>query len=256
MDTTFFGLEPGTFARVLVTGIATVAMFAFIMVVARRWRSYWWTSIALIVAGGGSLALGSYFGVRSFMSSLASMATAGGGIYSVRFGWWQATQPVLAGAWLAMLMTLSGSVFALRPAPDEPTSPAGVRIKSAAIFALFAGLALTGGVISVVLYRRAITFVLWAITPRAQTLDHPPIHDVAAHLFAAAALSACCFTIAIVLLVLTVWLARRTSPSRTFFAITVIALLASFGISGAFVVILHSLSNRLRTAALTGRMSE
>jgi hypothetical protein len=101
-------------------------------------------------------------------------------------------------------------------------------------------------------------FVLWAITPRAQTLGKPNtvFHDVTAHLLAAAAVSACCFTIVIVLLVLTVRFARRTSPSRTFFVITVIALLASLGISGAFVVSLHSLSNRFRTAALTGRVSE
>jgi hypothetical protein len=233
-------------------------MFAFITVLARRWRSYWWTSMAFIVAGGGSLALGSYLAVRSFMSSIAGMATTGGGIYSVWFGCWQSTQPVLAGAWLAMLMTLFGGVFVLRGSPHEITLRAGVRSKSTAIFALFAGLALTGGAASVVLYRRAITFVLWAITPQAQTLGHPstPLHDVTDHLFAAAAVSACCLTIVIVLLVSTVLIARRTSPSRTFFVVTVIALLASFGISGAFVVNLHSLSNRFRTAALTGKMSE
>ena len=256
MDLTFFGLEPVTSARILVTGVATVTMLVLITIVARRWHSYWWTSIALIVASCGGLALGGYFAVRILQISFDGMRTSGGGIASVRLAIWQATQPVLAAAWLAMLVTLFASVFAFLVARKERISATGSRGTATAKFALLAVIALVSGATPVVLYRRAIKFVLWSITPRAETWSKPNTiaHDVAAHLFRAAAASACCFVLVVMLLAVTIWLSRRSSPSRTYFAVTVIALVASFGLSCGLVVSLHSLSSRSHEAALNGGM--
>jgi hypothetical protein len=97
-----------------------------------------------------------------------------------------------------------------------------------------------------------MAFVLWAITPGSHLASVS--EAIASRLLLAATLSAGCFLLLIALLVVTVLLGRRSSPSPRLFAITVFALVASLGRSAALVASLHSFSNRCQRAALTGRM--
>jgi phosphoglycerol transferase MdoB-like AlkP superfamily enzyme len=167
MDTTIMGLEPGTSARVLFVAVVTAVMLALIIAVARRRQSYWWVSIASIAASYAGLALASYFAVRIFMGALANMAVSGGGIAAVRFGIWQATQPVLVAAWAAVVITLLAAAFVPLSARKELPSPPGAQRSPNALFALLTLLAFAVGAAPVLLFRRAIAFVLWAIDPRA-----------------------------------------------------------------------------------------
>src|SRR5207237_1260742 len=167
MHMTIFGSDPGTSARIVMVGATAMVLFAFITAVARRRRSYWWVSMALIVASCACLALGSYFAVRIFAGALGDMAITGGGIASVRFAIWQATQPVLTAAWIALVIVLLASVFVLPRARRELTPAAGARRPHAAIFGALVALSLAVGVTPVFLFRRAMAFVLWAITPAA-----------------------------------------------------------------------------------------
>jgi len=253
MDMSVFGLEPGTSARILIVGAATMSILALITAVARRWHSYWWVSISFIIAGCAGLALGSYFAARIFMEAIQSMSKTGGGIASVYLGIWQATQPILAAAWLAVVIALAATVFVLPRARKELTSMAGARRPPAAIFASAAALALVIAMASTLLFRRAIAFVLWAITPPAHAAS--VYQAIPSRLLIAATLSAGCFLLLIALLVVTVLLGRRSGPSPRLFAITVFALVASLGFSAALVANLNSFSNRCHTIALTGPMS-
>ena len=250
MDLIDFGFEPGTSARILVVGATAIVMLAFITAVARRWRSYWWVSIALLVASCANLALGAYFAVRIFMGALASMAITGGGISSVRFGVWQATQPALAAAWIALVIGLLASIVVLPRARKELTFTAGARHPRVAIFASLAVLALALGLTPIFLFRRAVAFVFWVITPAA----HVPsvAQAISTRLFVTATVSASCFVMLILLVGLTVFLARRSSPSRLLFVITMLALVVCLGLSAALVTNLHSFSNRHHRGALMG----
>lgn len=250
MDLAIFGYEPGTFARILVMGTTTIIMLAFITAAARRWHSYWWVSIALIVASCANLALGSYFAVRIFMVAIGNMAKAGGGIASVRFAIWQATQPVLAAAWIALMISLLASVLVLPRARKELTSTAGVRRPRAAIFASLAAVALAMGATPAFLFRRAIAFVLWVIIPPAHVASIS--QAIATRLFITATVSAACFVILVSLVALTLLVARKSSPSRLVFVITVFALVVSLGLSAGLVANLHSFSNLHHRGALMG----
>lgn len=258
MDTTILGFEPGTSARMLIVAAATGLMLAFIIAVARRRQSYWWVSIASIAAGYAGLALASYFAVRIFMGVLANMAISGGGIASVRFGIWQATQPALVAAWAAVLITLLATVFVPWSVRKEPTSPAGMQRSPNAMFALLALLALAVGATPVLLFRQSMAFVLWAIDPRAHSTSiygTSVPRAIATRLIVTATVSACCFLILTALLVIVVLLARKSNPSRPLLVITLFALVASLGLSVVLAASLHSFSSRNRTAALTGRIS-
>jgi hypothetical protein len=250
MDLTVFGFEPGTSARILVVGATTIFMLAFITAAARRLHSYWWVSIALIVASCASLALGGYFAVRIFMGAVDNMAKTGGGIASVRFAIWQATQPALAAAWIALVTGLLASALVLPRASKELTSMAGARRPRAAIFASLAAFALVVGAAPGFLFRRAMAFVLWVIIPPAHVASVS--QAIATRLHVTAAVSASCFIILILLVVLTMFLARRSSPSRLLFVITVFALVVSLGLSAALVANLYSFSNLHHRGALMG----
>jgi hypothetical protein len=253
MDMAVFGFDPSTSARILIVGTTTVIILALITAVARRWRSYWWVSIAFIITGCAGLALGSYFAMRSFTETFDSMRRIGGGISTVFLAISQATQPVLAAAWFAVAITVIASVFVLPHARKEIKSMAGGRRPRAAIFASAAALALTAAIASTLLFRRAVAFVLWVITPPAHVAS---VSDaIAARLLITATISGGCFLMLIALLIMTVLLARRSSPSPRFFAMTVFALVVSLGFSAALVANLYSFSNRYERAALTGRMT-
>lgn len=250
MDITIFGSEPGTSARIVVIGATAIVLFAFIAAVARRRRSFWWVSMALITASCACLALGSYFAVRIFASAVGDMAITGGGIASVRFGIWQATQPVLTAAWIALAVVLLACIFVLPRARKELTPVASARRPHAAIFGALAALSLALGVTPVVLFRRAMAFVLWAITPPAHVPSVP--QAIATRLHFAATASVSCFVILIVLMLITVFLARRSGPSRFLFALTVSAVVVSLSFSAALLANFHSFSNLHHRGALIG----
>lgn len=253
MDLMGFGFEPGTSARILIVGATTMVMIMFITAVARRRRSYWWVSIAFIVASCASLALGAFFAVRIFSAVVADMAKRGGGIAAVRFGMWQATQPALAAAWMALVIGLLACVFVLPRARKELASEAGARRPRAALFASLTAFALAVGIAPAFLFRRAMAFVLWAIVPGHASGPGPSVSGaIATRLLVTATVSASCFVILVLLVFLTVSLARQSSPSRLLFAITVFALVVSLGLSAALVANLHSFSDLHHRGALMG----
>ncbi len=116
-----------------------------------------------------------------------------------------------------------------------------------------AALALAEAIASTLLFRRAIAFVLWVITPPAHVASIS--QAITSRLLIAATFSAGCFLLLIALLVVTVSLGRRSGPSPRLLAIIVFALVASLGFSAALVANLNSFSNRYQRAALTGRMT-
>jgi len=238
-----------TTVQILIVGATTIIMLLVIMAAARRRQSFWWVSFALIAASGASLALGAYFAVRSFMSTIEEMAKTGGGIASVRFGIWQATQPALAAAWIALVIALLASVVVLPRARKELAFPAGAPRPRFALFASLAGLALAAGVTSMFLFRRAIAFVLWAIVPRARVDSIS--EAIATRLSVTATASAACFVVLVLLTMFIVLLARKSSPSRLF-TITLFALVVSLGLSAALVTDLRSFSDLHHRGAISG----
>lgn len=252
MDSAIFGLNPGTLGPVLIVGAVTVVVLTVSTAFARRWHSYGWLSIAFVIAGCAGLALGSFLAVRILMGTFDSMSEAGGGIGAVWFGIWEATQPLLAAAWLAVASALLAGVFVLPHAKKELTPEVDERRPGAATFAWLAALAFAAGVAPVLLFRRAVTFVLWAITPESRVTA--VAEAIENRLRVTATVSACCFLILIVLVVATVLLGRRSHPSRFLFGIAVIALVVSLGLSAVLLVDLPSFMERFREAALTGRM--
>jgi hypothetical protein len=256
MELAVFGFEPGTFTRLLVVVFTTLVTLVVIMAVAWRRASYWWVSMSLIVASCAGLALGSYFAVRIFTSTLDDMGRAGGGIVAVNVGVWQSTQPILAAAWCAIVLTLFAIAFVAPRAKKELPDNAHAQSASPARFALLALFAFAFGFAPVLLFRRAIAFVFWAVTPGAHAAGTPAgsvSQMVANRLWVTATISACGVLILIALLVLMVLLAHRSNPSRSLSVITMFALVVNLGLSAALVVNLTSFSNRYR-AALTGQI--
>jgi hypothetical protein len=253
MNMIIFDLEATTLARILIVGAVAVILPAFITTLARRWHSYWWVSIAFIIGSWAGLALGSYFAVRLFEGTLASMSKIGGGIEAVFLGVWQATQPALAAAWLAVVMAFVASVFVLPHARREVRSIGVARRTRTATFVSAAAFAIALGIAPALLFRRAIAFVEWAITP-GHVVVGSVSRAIETRLLATAMVSASCFLLLIALLVVTVLLARKSTPSPRFFVITVFALVASLGFSVAQVANLSSFANRYHTAARTGRL--
>jgi len=258
MQLVVFGFEPGTSTRVLIVGFTTLVMLVFITAVARRRASYWWVSMSFIVVSSAGLALGSYFAVRIFTRTFDDMRRVGGGIAAVDFGVWQATQPILAAAWFAIVLTLFAIVFVLPRAKKELATTVYAQNAHPARFVLLALLVFALGFAPVLLFRRAIVCVFFAITPRAHAAGIPAgsvSQSVANCLWVAATLNACGVLILIALVVFTVLLAQRSNPTRSLLVITVFALIVNLGLTAALVVSLTSFSNRFRTAALTGRIS-
>ncbi len=254
MELAVFGFEPGTSARILIVGFTTLVMLTFITVVARRRASYWWTSMSFIVASCASLALGSFFAVRIFMGTLDDMRRVGGGIAVMLVGAWQATQPILAAAWFAIVLTLYAIVFVLPRANKELSAISYAQNTHPARFALLALVAFALGFAPVLLFRRAIAFVFGAVTPNAGIPLASIAQAIANRLLVTATINLCCFIILMTLIVVTVLFAHRFHPSRSLFLVTIFTLVVNLGLSAALVVNLTSFANRFRTAVLTGQM--
>ena len=254
MDKAFLGFELGTSARVLVVSVVTVLLLAGVMAVARRRQSYWWVSIALLAAGYAGLALASFVAVGILKSAFAGMALQGGGIATVRFSIWRATEPVLVAAWMTVVITLLAGTFLWRGVP-KPLAAAVASPPRASTFAFLAVLALAVGVAPVLVARRTITLILWAISPRAHMGSIKPTlipQAIDSRLLLTATVSVCCFLMLAAILVVTILLARRSCASRGVFAITAVALVASLGLSTVLAAKIHTFSNRYRTGALRG----
>src|SRR4051794_31185283 len=85
-------LEPMTSVRVVALMVGAAVTMLLLFVLARRWQSYWWTAMALLATALTSTALASWLGVRMFAGTLNDLGRVGGGIASITFGSWQATQ--------------------------------------------------------------------------------------------------------------------------------------------------------------------
>lgn len=252
MDMRFSGFEAATSLRLLMIGVATIVALAAIVTVARRRQSYWWTSVALIAVGYAAMALSSYFAVRMLIATFDDMAVSGGGIRTVSTGIWQATQLPLASAWAALFISaLAAGVALPRIARRDPAAENPQRTRRA-LFGALSVLAVAGGLVPVVLFRRAIAVVMREVMPGTGSASGAQI--IASQLTTTAVLSALCFAVAAVLVIATLRVARRPDLSRHASPVTAMALVLSLGVSAALVVNLSSSSTRFRDIALNGRL--
>lgn len=251
MDLRFFGFETATSLRLLIVGVATGVALAAIVTIARRRQSYWWITVALIAVGYAAMALSSYLAARMLIATFADMAVSGGGIRTLSTGIWQATQLPLASAWAAVVISALAVGIALPriAAHDRRAEPA--QRKWRVLFAVLAVLAVTGGLVPVVLFRRAIAVVMREVMPDTSSASRVQI--IASQLTTTAGLSALCFAVVAVLIIATLRVARRSDLSSHAPLVTAMALVLSLGVSAALVVNLSSSSTRFRDIALNGR---
>ena len=252
MDMRTLGFESGAASTVLAVGVAIVLLLVFIVAAARRRNDYAAAAVALIAAAYGGVALASFVAVRYFAKALAEMASLGGGIAAISLGMGEAAQLPLSAAWIAVVATVVAIPFTLRAMRQDAGASNDARPER-----LFwtAGLALAGGVASVLLFRGAIAFVLAAVTPGAQpqgmnaTNMMEMLND---RLTMTSAGIAVCFALVIVTMLLMFRPARRATPSRASLRLVVVALVVSLGVSTALVVGLRSYSARSFQVALRG----
>ncbi|HYI12989.1 MAG TPA: hypothetical protein VEK57_28340 [Thermoanaerobaculia bacterium] len=231
--------------------IVTTALLLGYLIVARRRQSTASASIFVLVAAYGGIALASFFAVRSFGRTLAEVTQLGGGIYTVSRGIWEAALLPLEAAWATAILTLLALLFLLPEAKKAFARDA--QPGSSYRLLWLPGLALAGGVTAVVLFRKAMAFVINAITPGQQVGVGPEgvVSAVTARLFTASAGSAVCFAVAVVLLAVA-FRSRRAQPSRASFGIAVFALVVSLGVSAALITELRAYSSHYRNIALHG----
>lgn len=242
-------MDKTTLLRLLIVGVATIVALAAIVTIARRRQSYWWTSVALIAIGYAAMALSSFLAVRMLIATFDDMAVSGGGIRAVSTGIWQATQLPLAAAWAAIVISaLAAGVALPRLAAHAPAAERRRQV----LFGALAVLAVAGGLVPVVLFRRTIAVIMREITPGTSSASGVQI--IASQLTTTAILSALCFGVVAVLLIATLRVARRSDLSPHASLATAMALVLSLGVSAALVVNLSSSSTRFRDIALNGRL--
>jgi hypothetical protein len=252
VDMRTLGFESGAASTVLAVGAVIVLLLAFIVAAARRRNDYAAAAVALIAVAYGGVALASFVAVRYFANVLVEMAEHGGGIASISLGMGEAAQLPLSAAWIAAVATVVAMLFAFPAMWRTPGLSSDARPGR-----LFwtAGLALAGGVASVLLFRGAMAFVLKAITPGAQppgmnATNMPEL--VNNRLTMTSAGIAVCFAIVIVTMLLMFRPVRPATPSRASLRLVAVALVVSLGVSTTLVVGLRSYSSRSLSFALNG----
>lgn len=252
MDMRLLGFESGAASTILAVGTVIVLLLAFIVASFRRRKDYVAAAVALIAAAYGGVALASFVAMRYFTNVLVEMARLGGGISAISRGMGEAAQLPLSAAWVAAAASVVAMVFAflaMRQNPDAPNDAHPGRLLATS------GLALAGGVASVLLFRGAIAFVLAAVTPGAQ----PPgvnasnvAEAVSNRMTITSAGIAICFAIAMAQMLLMFRSARPVTPSRAARPVVAVALVLSLGVSAALVVGLRSYSSRSLDVAFHG----
>jgi hypothetical protein len=212
----------------------------------------WWIAHALIAGSYAVTALASFLALRMFTRGFAVVWVEGGGIGAVSYGIWQATRLPFVASWIAVIATLLAGIFLFVPIAGRDVDRE--RLGRPATFAAVTALALAAGAAPILLFRRAIDFVLAAILPATA----PQVNAAARyqlimdHLLTAAVVSAGCFVV-LTALVITIVRSRHALASRRLAVVTVLALVLSLTIATTFVTTLHSSSTHYRDVALHGR---
>jgi hypothetical protein len=235
-------LDPRTSMWIVLMMIATVTAIAVLIALARRWQSYWWISLGLVAVALASMALASSLALRMILATFQDVSRNGGGIGAISFGIWQATQLPLTAAWIGIVSSFLGILFLLPFAKSRRTSDRNPRPFS---FALLMASVAAAGLVPAVIFERAITYLMGAITPRTAI----PAVRVANHLLTNEAMSAVLLGVAIALVIAVVRLARRLASSE---AVSYIAMVVTIGVSGFLVGSLHATSKHFRAVAREG----
>lgn len=242
-------LEPMTSARVVALVVGTIAALPLLLVLARRWQSYWWTAMALLATAYASTALASWLAVRMFAGTLDELSKRGGGISTLTFGIWQATQLPLAAAWLAVVSSVVAALLLLRwrwrageGASPLPGGSALVPLAAAGVIA---------GIAPVLVFRRATELVVRAVIP-GTTLTRHPMQFIMQQLATANAVAAFSFVVAVIVLLIIVARGRRPAVPRAFLVLTSIAIVATIVTSLFLATTLRESSERFRQTALYG----
>lgn len=238
-------LDPHTSVWIVIMTMATATAFAVLMVLARRWQSYWWVSVALAATAMASMALASSLAIRMILATYEDLARNGGGIGSISFGIWQATTLPLAAAWIGIVAGFLGTLFLLPFVKNRQTSGRGPR---PFFFGVLMASVAAAGIVPAVTFQRAISNLLGAMRPETA---RSPAH-LANQLLTAETTSAVLLIVAIALLVTLVRLARRFDSSEIVSYLAMFALLVTVGVSAFLAASLHATSTHFRTVAREG----
>jgi hypothetical protein len=241
-------LEPATSVAILGLTFATTAALAFLIVLARRRRSYSWLPMAILAVGFSATAFASWFGMRMFAAAYRSVATTGGGIGAIAAGIGEAAQLPMTAAWIALITSLVAAMFLRQSGGDDDTT--GGRSRPAT-FGVLMAVGLTSGLAPLLAFHPAIVFVLRAITPgtamsAAKVMDHFVAYEV---------ISACCFVAAAGVIAASTRLARRSMTSQSISLVMTIALLVTVAVSAFTAAGLRDTSARFREVARYGHVS-
>ena len=251
MDMRLLGFESGAASTILAVGLVIVVLLAFIVASFRRRKDYAAAAVTLIAAAYAGVALASFVAMRYFTNVLVEMESRGGGIFAISRGMGEAAQLPLSAAWIAAAASVVAMVFAFLAMRQDTAAPSDAH--PGRLLAT-TGLALAGGVASVLLFRSAIAFVVAAAIPGAQPagVNASNIEELVSNrLTIASAGIAVCFAVVIVALLLMFRSARPVTPSRPALRMVAIALVLSLGVSTALVVGLRSYSSRSLNVAFT-----
>lgn len=252
MDMRLLGFESGAAPTILVVGLVIVVLLAFIVATFRRRKDYAAAAVTLIAAAYAGVALASFVAMRYFTNVLVEMASLGGGIFAISRGMGEAAQLPLSAAWIAAAASVVAMVFAflaMRQDKGVPSDAHPGRLLTTT------GLALAGGVASVLLFRSAIAFVVAAAIPGAQPagLNASNITEaVSNRMTLSSAGIAVCFAVVMVSMLRMFRSARRVTPWRPALRMVAVALVLSLGVSTALVVGLRSYSSRSLDVAFNG----
>jgi hypothetical protein len=238
--------------RLILVVLMSALLFGYLVIVARRRQNFAATSISMIAAAYGGIALASFFAVRSFGLAFQEAWHIGRGVDVLSRGIWQATLLPLAAAWATAILTSVALLLLLLPAKRDGAEQAQPK-RSARLLLGVTGLAVAGGATAVVLFRQATVYAVRAVLPGLQpVIEEGTYADaVAARVFTASAGSVVCFVLAVALMSMT-FRARRDQPSRAMLRVAAFALIVSLGVSAALIRDLSAYSGHYRGVLLHG----
>ena len=195
-------------------------------------------TIALVASAHGGIALSSLLAVMKFYDALDYLATDGRGVETLSLGIVEATRLQLAAAWIAAVVSLVGLVLAVLA--SRKSVEAGRPARRLAV----AGLAVAGGVASVVLVLGTLAYVFnrVLIPAGASVVSCPTPEEISTRLLGAAIGSAIFVLLAVALVIAS--MRSAAAPS-----VAVVVLAASLLVSVAMIASLRAYSNHYEAIA-------
>lgn len=256
MELTSLPLSSRTSLFAIVSLLPAIAAFVLLVAVGRGERGRLWLVPAWLAAAALAPLLATFVAVRQLIATFRAMAT-GGGIGSVAAGMSEAMQPIVAAAWLAMLLALVTLIMTMRAIGELEDEDGAARPPARA--AVLAGAVLAVSIASVAasswLFRSLLAIILGVLDPHATSTAGVATTSalVASRLVVAAGLSMGAMLALIVAIVLLLVMNRERLPAAAFARVlafvTVLALLGAV----ANLAIFRGWSERLERIALTGQ---